>query len=1103
MAKKKTIKNENGEILHPVTDVTAVEGLDEALAAKQDVLQSGENIKTINGESILGSGNILVDGGGSTISVDSEMSLTSENPVQNKVITQAVNAKYTKPAGGIPASDLAPGTTLSFKPFNSSWPTSTTLEAFCAAVMADTSATVGMSYYGGLSCSGLPTGMIQGDVIVEILGESNNKVIKLEMSSTEVAPYNWEGSYWAGTFTGWKSWQEKLVSGENIKTVNGTSLLGSGNIQAGEPNAVKFTEQELTDAQKTQARTNIDSYKKPTSGIPSTDLDSATQTSLGKADSAYQKPGTGIPSSDMASGVQTSLGKADTAYQKPAGGIPKSDLDSGVQESLDLADSAIQSEPVGQVTPPVDPSLWATKEEVEELDLKVKYKVGADIGVNSTADSWKLNGTGLCVSDNTARMRKYQVTAGTYIYLKLTADTAGVYQFQSAASVPSSGTNANLVGTPVNVATDGMVLVPTGATYLIVSELKTNTTNVVKSTTALHLEDIGSSEALVAGTTAGGTILPSGIWASSSSYRIKKYAVSEGQLLYMKLSKDTDVVYQWQNNVSIPSVAPNSYLIGLPFTSAVDGFVFVPTGATYLMVVESTSNTTNSVTLTDKNSDIVSLLKKTDTDTKVVNEDDFEVKNTSVNFSKRGFYITKNLNLDSSSYWYMSDPILVKKGKKISITATDTGVSTYLLVGVNSSTPITSISDVRTFSVITELSPGSQSTYVTREWIATEDTYVIAQRYNITSLYLGNPAVLPELAELWGLVHNLPSGDELPDYVKNERDRVYGIIVNRSLGDVHISAFNTDQHFDLDRLDIPTSTYNPKWVMQGVRAMKEICDQIPVDMVILGGDVAGYGGGTSNDVEGIVKTADYLFAPLVGIDSILVGIPGNHDAYQNNGNVTAQSMYNAFAKRNQRHLYYHGNGTDNCDAYVDDTRHKIRSIFIDTYSRNTRTESYQTFLTDALESLPDGYMAVVYSHNALTNEFAGSVLAQKISDPSVTIDAFQNPTDCHTILNQYADKIIACICGHSHFDASAVSSAGILYIETTTAAPHTRNYTTDSIPNTSTIGTVTDTSFDFFVIDQSAKTIEAVRYGEGCNRKWLYKGVNAGMMDGYPQAITR
>lgn len=47
--------------------------------------------------------------GGSTITVDSALSDSSENPVQNKVIKTALDAKgtYSKPSGGIPASDLA------------------------------------------------------------------------------------------------------------------------------------------------------------------------------------------------------------------------------------------------------------------------------------------------------------------------------------------------------------------------------------------------------------------------------------------------------------------------------------------------------------------------------------------------------------------------------------------------------------------------------------------------------------------------------------------------------------------------------------------------------------------------------------------------------------------------------------------------------------------------------------------------------------------------------------------------------------------------------------------------------------------------------------
>lgn len=139
-------------------------------------------------------------------------------------------------------------------------------------------------------------------------------------------------------------------------------------------------------------------YDKPSGGIPKTDLASAVQSSLEKADTAlqqhqdisaltahvanssihvtpeqktawsakYDKPASGIPKSDFASAVQASLNKADTAlqehqdiseltnhvansgvhvtadnktawnakYDKPISGIPKTDLASDVQTLL-------------------------------------------------------------------------------------------------------------------------------------------------------------------------------------------------------------------------------------------------------------------------------------------------------------------------------------------------------------------------------------------------------------------------------------------------------------------------------------------------------------------------------------------------------------------------------------------------------------------------------------------------------------------------------------------------------------------------------------------------------------------------------------------------
>ena len=59
----------------------------------KNYLTEHQPLKTINGYVISGTGNIEITASGGSISVDSELSLESTNPVENKVITEALNDK--------------------------------------------------------------------------------------------------------------------------------------------------------------------------------------------------------------------------------------------------------------------------------------------------------------------------------------------------------------------------------------------------------------------------------------------------------------------------------------------------------------------------------------------------------------------------------------------------------------------------------------------------------------------------------------------------------------------------------------------------------------------------------------------------------------------------------------------------------------------------------------------------------------------------------------------------------------------------------------------------------------------------------------------------
>jgi hypothetical protein len=84
-------------------------------------------------------------------------------------------------------------------------------------------------------------------------------------------------------------------------------------------------------------------YSKPSSGIPSTDLDSNTQIILNGVSGKYVKPSSGIPANDLDLGTQTALTAVSSKYMKPSNGIPSSDLTTAIQTNLSSASSAIQT----------------------------------------------------------------------------------------------------------------------------------------------------------------------------------------------------------------------------------------------------------------------------------------------------------------------------------------------------------------------------------------------------------------------------------------------------------------------------------------------------------------------------------------------------------------------------------------------------------------------------------------------------------------------------------------------------------------------------------------------------------------------------------------
>lgn len=229
-----------------------------AVASKQDTLVSGQNIKTINGQSVLGEGNIAIQGGG-TITVDSELSTTSENPVQNKVITNAINGKqdagdYALKSEIPDTSELATKEELVAKLDTATY-NSEKANFALKSELPDTSTLATKSEVtSGLATKldvatynvDKPTFALKTEIPdisglatkTELSGKLDTATYNSEKASFETkenaaATYQVKGDY--ATTAQLNSKQDTLVSGTNIKTINGNSLLGEGDItiQAG------------------------------------------------------------------------------------------------------------------------------------------------------------------------------------------------------------------------------------------------------------------------------------------------------------------------------------------------------------------------------------------------------------------------------------------------------------------------------------------------------------------------------------------------------------------------------------------------------------------------------------------------------------------------------------------------------------------------------------------------------------------------------------------------------------------------------------------------------------------------------------------------------
>ena len=126
--------------------------------------------------------------------------VTSVNGETGAVQIKSINGNSVMGSGNLELS--------TYLPYPAGWTTTGTTKAFCDDIAADTTAIVGKAYLGEVTLTDLPASMVNAEIVVEIMAgtTAQNKVIVLTCTSGNTAPYMWKYTYWDnGTnVSGWK-----------------------------------------------------------------------------------------------------------------------------------------------------------------------------------------------------------------------------------------------------------------------------------------------------------------------------------------------------------------------------------------------------------------------------------------------------------------------------------------------------------------------------------------------------------------------------------------------------------------------------------------------------------------------------------------------------------------------------------------------------------------------------------------------------------------------------------------------------------------------------------------------------------------------------------
>lgn len=513
---------------------------------------------------------------------------------------------------------------------------------------------------------------------------------------------------------------------------------------------------------------------------------------------------------------------------------------------------------------------------------------------------------------------------------------------------------------------------------------------------------------------------------SNSGYRMGKYEVTPGEIIWLKAPKITGGTYQWQTSKSVPSSLPNSNLVGTPVTTAVDGLVVVPDDATWL-IFTYTSETESQSGIFEYSSRIQNV------------HDELESYMDGFVFD-----VNKATADDGKNYGPTRFDFPIFRGQKITITNNQAGDNNWTC-DIRDSTDADlqriSVSKGETKTAIVDVDGGVYLNVY-------QNVYPLVGRIVAESKVEYNYRMSGKLAGVVGDTTDIVKLNyKVPALLQSAQKPTYGQTT------VPLSLL----HFS-----------DPHGGSTNVARMIEMANAIgsPLDDIICTGDM----------VNNTYADGFAWWGNIPGAEKILTCI-GNHDVSDgtsyNKYGITTQEAYNTYFAPYIANWGVTHTGT-NTYYYKDYSSKKIRLIVLDYLLEGGNATAQNTWLQSALSGAKtNGYTVVIAQHCQMSN-------FQSIPSNFTMVykmTSYQYPTIYQASVQSFIDDggEFACyIAGHTHWDMLCINPDypdQICVCVTCTAITGRDN---DQIR---VGGTKSQDGANIVTIDTTSKTVKLIRVG--------------------------